>query len=298
MPRLRERYGPEIVHGVGSGDYDLLDPIQARAMFGDVRPAVVIHLAAYSGGIGANRAWPADFYYRNTLLTAHVFHEAARHEVRKLIYLMGGCSYPAGARSPIGEDQMWEGFPQADSAGYSMAKKMGLVASECHRRQHGLDSVVLIPGNMYGEWDNFRREESHVIPALIRRFHEAHECGAKEVVLWGTGRPVRDFVYAGDVAAVIPEFIEPCDLGEPMNISSGIATSIADLAHLIKDLIAFDGEIIWDDSQPDGQMQKVFDVTRLGRRGLSCPTSLSAGLRRTIDWFRKHSVRRQPAIRL
>src|SRR5262249_38267192 len=153
------------------------------------------------------------------------------------IYLMGGCSYPATARSPIGEDQMWDGFPQAESAGYSTAKKMGLVASLCYRQQYGLDSVVLIPGNMYGEWDNFRPEESHVIPGLVRRFHEAKESAAARVVLWGTGRAIRDFVYAGDVAAVIPEFIEDLDSDLPINVSSGTATSIAQLAETIKDKI-------------------------------------------------------------
>jgi len=142
-------------------------------MFEDIRPNVVVHLAAYSGGIGANRAYPADFYFRNTLLTALTFEEAARRKVDKLIYTMGGCSYPAAAISPIGEDQLFRGYPQPESAGYSTAKMMGVVAARSYSQQYGLNSTVLIPGNLYGEFDNFRNNESHVVPAMIRRYFEA-----------------------------------------------------------------------------------------------------------------------------
>jgi GDP-L-fucose synthase len=298
VPRLRERYGEKNVRGVGSRDYDLMDPVQVRFMFDEANPDVVVHLAAYSGGIGANRTYPADFYYRNTLLTAHVFQEAGRRRLKKLIYLVGGCSYPAAARSPIGEEQMWDGYPQPDSAGYSTAKKMGLVASQCYRQQYGLDSVVLVPGNLYGEFDNFRREESHVIPGLVRAFHEARETAAERVILWGTGLAVRDFVYAGDVTDLIPYFIEEYDSSEPINVSSGTGISIGAVAEIIKEMIGFEGEISWDPSRPEGQMTKVFDVSRLRGLGLSCPTTLHEGLGRTIEWFAKNYSGRQQAIRL
>jgi GDP-L-fucose synthase len=298
VPRLVERYGAERVIGVGSRDYDLMDPVEVRRLFRDTKPAIVIHLAAYSGGIGANRAYPADFYYRNTLLTALVFHEAARSRIEKLIYLVGACSYPAAARSPIGEDQMWDGFPEAASAGYSTAKKMGLVASICYRHQYSLNSVVLVPGNMYGKFDNFHRDDSHVIPALIRRFHEARESGAEQVSVWGSGRPLRDFVYAGDVANLIPYFIENYDSTEPVNISSGTATSIADLAEIIKEATDFEGEIAWDTSLKDGQLVKILDTGRMNALGLSCPTPLKGGIARTVDWFRSNYTRRPQALRL
>ncbi len=275
-----------------------MDPVEVRRLFRDTKPAVVIHLAAYSGGIGANRAYPADFYYRNTLLTALVFHETARSRVEKLIYLVGACSYPAAAHSPIGEDQMWDGFPEAASAGYSTAKKMGLVASICYRQQYSLNSVVLVPGNMFGEFDNFHRYDSHVIPALIRRFHEARESGAEQVRVWGSGRPLRDFVYAGDVADLIPYFIENYDSTEPVNISSGTATSIADLAEIIKEATGFDGEIAWDTSLKDGQLVKILDTGRLNALGLSCPTPLRDGIARTVDWFSSNYARRPQALRL
>ncbi len=262
------------------------------------RPEVLVHMAGYVGGIGANRAYPADFFYRNLLMMALAFQGAAEFGVRKLIYPMGGCSYPASAVSPIGEDQMWSGYPQAESAAYSSAKKMGIVASEAYRAQYGLSSAVIVPGNMYGEYDNFSREQSHVIPALIRRFVEARLSGAREIVCWGTGRPVRDFVYAGDVARTIPYFIEHHDSSEPVNISSGVRTSIRELAELIRELTGFAGEITWDPSKPDGQMVKVFDVTRMKRLGLSCETPLRAGLERTIRWFETNYPTRGDGLRL
>jgi len=298
IPVLEGRYGAESVIGLSSRDYDLMNPEQVKRMFSDHKPDVLIHLAAYSGGIGANSAYPADFYYRNTLLTALMFQEAALNKVRKIIYPMGGCSYPATARSPIDESQMWNGFPQTESAGYSAAKKMGIVASMSYRTQYGLSSVVVIPGNMFGEYDNFRTEESHVIPAMIRRYYEAKRTDSKQIVMWGSGKPKRDFVYAGDVAAVFPYFIDEYDSSEPVNISTGATTSIRDLAEFIKGTTGFEGEIVWDTSKPDGQIEKIFDVKRLNQLGLSCKTSLRDGLSRTIDWFTRNYEDRIDGIRV
>jgi len=298
MPVLCSRYGKDRVLGLSSQDYDLTDPREVERMFRETKPTILVHLAAYSGGIMANCRYPADFFYRNLLLTALVFEAAARCGVRKMIYPMGGCSYPASATSPIGEDQMWGGYPQKESAGYAWAKKMGLVASHCYRQQHGLNSVVLIPGNMYGEYDNFRLEEAHVIPALIRRFHEARIRGVNRVVLWGTGDPVRDFVYAGDVAALFPFFIERYASSEPVNLSSGTGISIRELAMMIKELTGYQGEVEWDSTKPDGQKVKIFDVTRMKGLGLSCPTPLREGLKKTIAWFEKNYESRTDGIRL
>jgi GDP-L-fucose synthase len=297
MPVLKERYGRGVA-GVCSRDYDLMDPSDVLRMFRDQKPEVVIHLAAYSGGIGANRTLPADFYYRNTLLTALVFEQAARHKVKKLIYTMGGCSYPAKAKSPISEDQMWEGYPQPESAGYSAAKKMGIVASKSYRTQHGLNSVVLIPGNMYGEFDNFRNEESHVVPAMVRRYFEAKRTKLPQVSMWGSGTPVRDFVYAADVARCIPYFVENYDSSEPVNLSSGTTTPIKELAETIKHVVGYQGEIVWDATKPDGQMVKIFDTVRMKSLGLSCPTTLLDGLKKTADWLIANYDTRGDGIRL
>lgn len=285
MPVLTARYGAGRVIGVSRRHYDLTDPVQVKRMLMEHNPDVVVHLAAYVGGIGANREYPASFFYRNTILTALMFEQAAEVGLKKLLYTMGGCSYPAKASSPIGEDQMWNGYPQPESAPYSVAKKIGLVAAEAYRKERGLSSVVLIPGNMYGEFDNFREKESHVVPALVRRFYEARRKKLEKVTAWGTGRPTRDFVYAGDVAAVFPYFLEQYDSSDPVNLSSGTRTPIKELTETIAELTGYVGLVDWDTSKPDGQIDKIFDVTRMKSLGVECPTPLRDGLKRTIDWF-------------
>jgi GDP-L-fucose synthase len=295
---LRDRYGSDQVTCVSSEDYDLIDPAQARRMLEDNKPDVLLHLAGYVGGIGANRAQPADFFYRNIQMTTQVFEAAARGRVRKMIFTMGGCSYPGSATSPIGEEQMWNGYPQADSAAYSSAKKMGIVASHAYRQQYGLNSAVMVPGNVYGEYDNFRENESHVIPAMIRRFVEAKRQGVKEVVCWGRGTPVRDFVYVADVARAIPFFIESYDSSEPVNISSGTSTSIRELAETVQELTGYPGDIRWDTSKPEGQLVKSFDVTRMKQLGIHCDTSLRDGLQQTIRWFEANYHDRGDGLRL
>lgn len=298
MPILHHRYASDKIVGLCRKDYDLLDPGAVHQMFEDHKPDALIHLAAYSGGIGANRTYPADFFHQNALFVTLVFQAAAEHKVKKMIYTMGGCSYPATASSPIGESQMWQGYPQHESAGYSVAKKMGLVASASYRAQYGLNSVVLIPGNMYGEYDNFRTQESHVIPALIRRFYEARAARKPEVQAWGSGKPVRDFVYAGDVAATIPFFLENYDVSAPVNISSGTTTSIKELTETVAKQLGYTGKIAWDTSKPDGQMEKIFDVSRLHGLGLSCSTPLEEGIHKTAAWLEKNYECRGDGIRL
>ncbi|MCF7837665.1 MAG: NAD-dependent epimerase/dehydratase family protein [Candidatus Marinimicrobia bacterium] len=284
VPRLRAACSGEILTP-GRADYDLLEPGAADRLLRDTTPDCVVHLAAKSGGILDNRLRPADYFYENLTINTAVLHAAWRAGVKKLLTLMGGCSYPAAAVSPIGEDQMWQGYPQAESAGYSVAKKMLLVQSAAYRAQHGFNSLVLIPGNVYGEWDNFNLTQAHVIPALIRRFSEAREAAAPEVVCFGSGQPTRDFVYAGDIARLIPWFLARYDSSAPVNLSTGTRIRIRELAETIRGLTGYAGRIEWDAAQPDGQMDKIFDVTRLRGLGLACPTSLADGLRRTIAWF-------------
>ncbi len=298
LPVLQAAYGVDNVVGVSSKDYDLMDRRSVDDMFDHHNPEIVVHFAAYSGGIGANRAYPADFYYRNTILTAHVFEAAARRGVGKLLYAMGGCSYPSKAASPIDESQLWTGYPQDESAGYSTAKMMGVVAARSYRSQHGLNASVIIPGNMYGEYDNFGGLDSHVVPAMIRRYHEARLRGDREVVMWGTGRPQRDFVYAGDVAATVPFFLSSYDSSEPVNVSAGYSVPIAELAQHIARMTQFDGEIRWDADKPDGQMVKIFDTARLRGLGLACDTPLAEGLGRTIAWFAQNYAARSDGLRL
>ncbi len=293
---LRGAFGDAAILAVGSRDADLLRPGEPDRLLRETRPDGVVHLAAKSGGILANREQPADFFYENVVMNTHVFEAAFRHGAKKFLTFMGGCSYPARAVSPIGEGQMWEGFPQMESAGYSMAKKMNLVQSWAYRVQHGFNSVVLIPGNVYGEWDNFNEREAHAVPALIRRCVEARERNAPRIAVWGSGRPVRDFVYAGDVAALVPWFLEHYDSSEPVNLSTGRGISIRELAGILCRLAGYAGGIAWDETKPDGQMEKIFDVSRLRGLGLSCPTPLEEGLRRTLDWFL--AARKDGTVRL
>ncbi len=296
MPRLREAFPEADLIGLGRRDFDLLEPGAPAAMLRQIRPDCVVHLAAKSGGILSNRLYPAVYFYENLAMNLHVFHESWKAGVKKLVTFMGGCSYPADARSPIGEDQMWNGYPQIESAGYSVAKKMLLTQSWAYRVQHGFNSLVLIPGNVYGEWDNFHLEEAHVIPALVRKYVEAQERGDPTITAFGSGRPTRDFVYAGDVAAAVPWFIENYDSSDPVNISAGRRISIRELAETVRKTTGFSGDIVWDTAQPDGQMDKIFDVARLHALGLSCNTSLEEGLRRTVQWFVK--ARLEGTVRL
>jgi GDP-L-fucose synthase len=298
VPVLQGRYGTEAVRPVTRQDYDLTDATAVRRLFDEHKPDAVVHLAAYVGGIGANREFPATFFHRNTLLMAHMFQAASDYRLPRLVYPMGGCSYPARATSPIGEEQMWAGYPQLESAGYSMAKKMGIVAAESYRKQCGLQSVVVVPGNMYGEFDNFRNAESHVVPALIRRFWEAKLAGAPSVPCWGTGRAVRDFVYAGDVAATFPYFLETYAGTEPVNLSSGTCTSIRELSETVQELTGYPGTLFWDSTKPDGQLEKIFEVSRMRSLGLECPTTLRDGLRKTIEWFARNYASGGDGIRL
>ena len=295
VPLLRKAFAAELVT-VGRSDYDLLIPSEVERMFAEVQPDCVVHMAAKSGGIVDNKKRPADYYYENSVMNLHVLHTAFKAGVSKLLTFMGGCSYPAKATSPIGEDQMWNGLAQIESAGYSMAKKMLLIQSWAYRVQHGFNSVVLIPGNLYGEWDNFNLEQSHVIPALIRKYIEARDRGEATMTALGTGKPTRDFVYAGDVAATIPWFLANYDSSDPVNISSGTRTSIRELAESVKAVTGFEGEIVWDTSKPDGQMDKIFDVSRLKSLGLSCDTPLREGLKRTAEWFDR--ARHEGIVRL
>lgn len=285
MPVLRDEFSEAEIIGVSRRDGDLREAGVAARLLAITRPDCVVHLAAKSGGILANQNQPADYFHDNLAINLHLFHETWRAGVRKLVLFMGGCSYPASARSPIGEDQMWNGYPQIESAGYSVAKKMLLTQSWAYRVQHGFNSIVLIPGNVYGEWDNFNLTESHVIPALIRKTVEARDRGDSSIVAIGTGRPVRDFVYAGDVAATVPWFVRHYCSSDPVNISTGTRTTVKDLFAAVCRATGFAGRVEWDPSQPDGQMERIYDVSRLRALGLSCNTPLAEGLHRTARWF-------------
>jgi GDP-L-fucose synthase len=270
-------------------DYDLLNQSHVRGLFLDTRPELVFHLAGLIGGILPNRERPADFCYQNLLMGTMMLHEARQAGVQKYITLMGGCSYPAHAPSPIAETALWNGYPQPESAPYSLAKAMGAVLAESYRRQYGFNAIMLVPGNLYGPHDNFDLNHSHVIPALIRKYYEAKRSGLDEVIAWGTGRPGRDFIYVEDACAAIVLAARTYNDREIINLSSGVPTTIKELVETVAELSGFEGRVRWDSTKPDGQMQKGFDVTRMHQQlGYHCPTSLREGLRKTIAWFETH----------
>ena len=270
--------------------FDLLEQTQVRRLLAETKPEVVFHLAGLVGGIGANRDRPAEFNYQNLMIGAMALNEAWRAGVKKFVTLMGGCSYPAKAPSPIKETELFNGYPQKESAPYSLAKAMSAVQAQSYRQQYGFNAIVLVPGNLYGPHDNFDLNNSHVIPALIRKYTEAKNSGAREVVAWGSGKPVRDFVYVKDACEAILLAAEKYDGADLINISSGQPVTIKELTEMIAELVGFEGRVVWDASKPDGQMEKGFDVTRMKQLlGFECRTSLREGLRQTIAWFTENN---------
>jgi GDP-L-fucose synthase len=279
------------VCAVSRRDADLTDPGAAARLVAGTRPEVAVHLAGLVGGIGANLAAPADFARENLLVNVNLIDAAARGGVQKVVAFVGGCSYPADAPHPIPESALWSGYPQRENAPYSAAKRMVPVLLDAYRAQFGLRGAVAIPGNVYGPFDNFSATESHVVPALLRRFHEAVAAGEEIVTCWGTGAPTRDFLYAGDLAAVVPFLIDDYDDPAPLNVARGEPTSIRELAETVARVTGFTGAIAWDTSRPDGQSEKVLDTARMRALGLACPTPLEAGLRSTYAWFREALAR-------
>jgi GDP-L-fucose synthase len=268
------------------GECDLGEQTQVRRLLNEHKPDVVFHLAAKVGGVLANKEHPAEFSYENLVMGALVLHESWRAGVRKYITLMGACSYPDQAPNPIKEDELFNGPPHASSAPYSLAKAMSVVLAQAYRKQHGFNAIVLVPGNIYGPFDDFDPNNSHVIPALIRKFVAAKATNQPEVAAWGSGRPTRDFVYVGDACRAIVLAAEKYDGSDIINLSSGHATSIKELTEVVAEMTGYRGRIVWDPSKPDGQMHKGLDTSRMKEwLGYKCRTGLRDGLRQTIEWY-------------
>lgn len=273
-------------------DYDLLEQSEVRRLFRDHSPDAVIHLAAKVGGILANRTYPAEFTYTNLGLNTYFLEEARKVGVKRLVYTFCGCSFWKDAPNPIKEESLFKGLPDENSMFYSLAKAANHLQVVSYRKQYGLDWVSVIPGNAYGPRDNFSEKNSHVIPGLIRRFHFAKQRGDRKFEAWGTGAPVRDFIYVDDVASGILTALDKHHEELPINISSGKGVSIKELAELIKGVVGFEGEIVWDKSKPDGHMVKIFDVSRMRNvLGFEPQVGLEEGVRKTYDWFRENEAK-------
>ena len=280
---LLEAQGHDVA-ALSTRDGDLTNLQVFRNLLTLNEPNLVIHLAGLVGGIQANRTLPADYFYMNQVLTTNLF-EAVKGLNARVFVTIGGCSYPANAISPISENQMWDGYPQLDSAPFSVAKKTAITAANAYRQQHGLNTKVIIPGNMYGPFDNFRTHQSHVVPALIRKFHEAKISNSKSIPIWGSGRATRDFVYVGDVAEMISNLVSVSEFPDLINLSSGSETQISTLATLLREIIYPEGELEFDLTAPEGQIIKIFDTELMKKIGLSSETSLELGLRETYSWL-------------
>jgi GDP-L-fucose synthase len=281
VTRLEEE-GDEVVVA-RHRDYDLTRYEDAERMFSDARPDRVFHLAAEVGGIGANRSNPGRYWYANLMMGAHVLELARVHKVGKLIFAGTVCSYPKFTPVPFHEDDLWNGYPEETNAPYGVAKKSVLVGAQAYREQYDLDSIYLLPANLYGPRDNFDLDSSHVIPALIRKMVESRD----EVVLWGDGSPTREFLFVGDCADGLLLAASRYDGADPVNLGTGVETSIRELAELIAELTGFEGELIWDTSMPNGQPRRQLDASRAEQLfGFHARTPLRDGLARTIAWYR------------
>lgn len=247
---------------------------------------MVIHLAASVGGIGYNQENPATLFYDNAIMGVQLMEAARRQNVKKFVQLGTICSYPKFTPVPFKEENLWDGYPEETNAPYGLAKKMLLVQAQAYRQQYGFNAIYLLPVNLYGPRDNFDPRSSHVIPALIRKFVEAKERGEPSVTLWGTGKATREFLYVEDAARGIAMAAEHYNGAEPVNLGAGFEISIADLAAMIRDIVGFDGELVYDTSKPDGQPRRMLDTSRAEMEfGFKAGTDFQMGLERTIEWF-------------
>ena len=270
---------------------DLTDMADTARVFAETKPELVFHLAAEVGGIGANQANPGRYWYANLMMGAHVLEQARLHGTRKLVLAGTICSYPKLAPVPFREDDLWNGYPEETNAPYGVAKKALLVGAQSYRAQYGMNTITLLPVNLYGPGDNFDLESSHVIPALVRKMVEAQARGDDAIELWGDGSPTREFLYVEDCAEAFLLASQRYDGVEPVNAGTGEEISIAALAHLIAELTGFSGEIVWDTSRPNGQPRRKLDTTRAAELfGFRARVSLREGLSRTVDWYRSHAV--------
>jgi GDP-L-fucose synthase len=280
-----ERDGHDVL-AARRADYDLTRVEDAERLFREAGSELVFHLAAEVGGIGANRANPGRFWFANLQMGLNVLEQARLHETPKLVVLGTVCAYPKLTPVPFHEDDLWNGYPEETNAPYGIAKKSLLVGAQAYREQYGLNSIFVLPTNLYGPRDNFDLETSHVIPALIRKMLESPD----EVVLWGDGSPTREYLYVEDAAEGLTLAAERYDGPEPVNLGTGVETSIRETAELVAEAVGFEGRITWDTSMPNGQPRRSLDASRAERLfGFRARTPLRDGVARTVAWYRAHA---------
>jgi GDP-L-fucose synthase len=286
LVRRLAREGVEILT-VQRNEVDLLDQAATNRWFATMRPQVVFHAAAKVGGIVANNTLRAEFIYENLLIATNVIHAAHVHGVEKLLFLGSSCIYPKLAPQPLREDSLLTDTLEPTNEPYAIAKIAGVKMAEAYRSQYGSDFISIMPTNLYGPGDNYHPEYSHVVAALIRRFHEAKESGAREVVVWGTGTPRREFLYVHDMADASVHLIKNYSDGSLINVGTGEDISIADFARVVAKAVGYTGEIVFDPSKPDGTPRKLLDVSKLAKIGWRASTSLEDGIKLAYQAYLK-----------
>ena len=285
---LRARGVGEVVV-TRSATHDLRDPAHTDAVFKEHRPDLVMHLAASVGGIGANRRHPGRFFYDNMAMGLNVLESARVHGTPKVVVAGTICAYPKFTPVPFREDDLWNGYPEETNAPYGIAKKALLVMAQAYRQEYGSNFVMVFPVNLFGPRDNFDLEDSHVIPAMIRKFIDAQVRGDSFVTLWGDGTPTREFLFVEDCAEGLTLAAERYDDPDPVNLGAGFEISMRELADTIARAAGFTGEVRWDGNRPNGQPRRMLDVERARERfGFTARTPFAEGLRRTISWYREH----------
>ena len=274
------------VEPVGRAHYDLRRRAEIDRMLAETRPNAVVHLAAVVGGIGANRAHPGQFLYENAIMGLELLEACRVAGIAKTVVAGTVCAYPKHTPIPFREEHLWDGYPEETNAPYGLAKKLLLAQAQAYRSEYGMNTVYLLPVNLYGPGDNFDLETSHVIPAMIRKFAEARDVDAASVELWGDGSPTREFLFVQDAARAFRLALERYDGPEPINIGSGEEISIKELAGVVTEAIGYQGNVEWDYSKPNGQPRRCLDTSRASQLlGFTADVPLHQGIRYTLDWY-------------
>ena len=283
-----KKMGCKNIFAPRSKDYNLIQMEAVKKLYHDSKPDIVIHLAAKVGGIGANRENPGRFFYDNLMMGVQMMEQGRIFGIEKFVALGTICCYPKFTPVSFKEKDLWNGYPDETNAPYGLAKKMLLVQSQAYRQQYDFNSIFLMPVNLYGPGDNFDPKSSHVIPALIKKCFDAINESRDKIVIWGTGKATREFLYVEDCAEAIVLAAEKYNKPDPVNIGAGFEISIKDLVSLIVKLTGFKGEVVWDASKPDGQPRRKLDVSKAKKEfGFVAKTDFQEGLKKTIEWYRK-----------
>jgi GDP-L-fucose synthase len=291
VKKLLER-GAKDIFIPRSRDYDLVEMEAVRRLYRDTKPEITVHLAAKVGGIGANRANPGKFFYDNLIMGVQMMEVARQVGIEKFVAIGTICAYPKFTPIPFKEENLWNGYPEETNAPYGLAKKMLLVQAQAYRQQYGFNAIYLLPVNLYGPGDNFDPISSHVMPAIIKKCFDAIQNGEDEIIIWGTGKATREFLYVEDCAEGIILAAERYDEPYPVNLGAGFEISIKDLVEVITRLVGYKGKIVWDASKPDGQPRRMLDTSKAEEYfGFKAKTSFEEGLKKTIQWYKENLLK-------